>query len=108
MLVTFAAALLIRFGVRRILIGTLASDAANGDGSASFVDALDHLLALQEGGLRLEAPAIELDAAMLIEASRIPAPLLAWSHSCHVANHACGRCRGCNKRATIMQVYRKY
>ncbi|MNE66662.1 hypothetical protein D3C80_1622230 [compost metagenome] len=61
------------------------------------MQAISHLLSLQEGGMVVEAPAIELSTAELVRISGIPAGSLAWAHSCHKANVPCGDCRGCNK-----------
>jgi 7-cyano-7-deazaguanine synthase len=58
---------------------------------------MDDLVTFQEGGLRVVAPAIELSTADLIRIAGVPPSLLAWSHSCHKADIACGNCRGCNK-----------
>jgi 7-cyano-7-deazaguanine synthase len=52
---------------------------------------------LQEGSISIEAPAINLSTAELIQVSGIPPEQLAWAHSCHKSNFACGECRGCNK-----------
>jgi 7-cyano-7-deazaguanine synthase len=54
-------------------------------------------VAYQEGHLRVVAPAIALSTVELIRLVAVPPGLLAWSHSCHKANIACGNCRGCNK-----------
>ncbi|WNG60924.1 7-cyano-7-deazaguanine synthase [Archangium gephyra] len=97
MLVTLAAMKAVAHGVQRLLIGTLKTDGLHADGRPDFVTTLDALLRLQEGGLRLEAPAIALTSAELIRTSNIPMEVLAWAHSCHVGIHACGRCRGCQK-----------
>jgi len=97
MLVTLAAMRCIALGATRLLIGTVKSDGSHADGRPEFVAHVDALLAAQEGTLRLEAPAIELTTQALIRASGIPARSLAWAHSCHKANVACGQCRGCNK-----------
>ena len=97
MLVTLAAMRLIPLGVERLLIGCLSTDGAHADGRPDFVTALDALLRLQEGGMRLDAPAIELRGVELIRRSGVPREVLAWAHSCHVADAACGMCRGCRK-----------
>ena len=68
-----------------------------GDNVYEFVNLMDQLLSMQEGGLRVEAPAIELSTAELIQQSALPADMLAWAHSCHKANTPCWNCRGCNK-----------
>jgi len=102
MLITLAAMRGIALGVQRLLIGTLATDRGHADGTAEYVKAMDTLLRLQEGAMRLEAPAIQWTAAELIRESGIPMEVLAWAHSCHVAEHACGMCRGCRKHYETM------
>ena len=103
MLVTLAAMLAISSGARTLLIGCLATDASHADGSRAFVAAMDGLLAMQEGGLRLEAPAISMTATQLLRISGVPPEVLAWAHSCHVAEHACGMCRGCKKHYETLE-----
>lgn len=102
-LVTIAAAKVLPLGARKLLIGTLATDSHHADGSPEFVRVLGELLMLQEGRVSLEAPAIGMDAVSLIRASGIPQDILAWSHSCHVADFACGVCGGCRKHYRTMQ-----
>ncbi|NOK16004.1 7-cyano-7-deazaguanine synthase [Corallococcus carmarthensis] len=97
MLVTLAAMKAVAHGVQRLLIGTLKTDGLHADGRPDFIMTQDALLRLQEGGLRLEAPAIALTSTELIRASSIPMEVLAWAHSCHVGIYACGQCRGCQK-----------
>jgi 7-cyano-7-deazaguanine synthase len=103
MLITLAAMKMISLGADRLLIGCLRSDGAHADGRKNFISAMDDLLRLQEGQIRLEAPAIELDAINLVRTSGIPFELLAYAHSCHVGNYACGLCRGCRKHYETMQ-----
>jgi len=98
LLLTLAGMRALARGVQTLFIGTLKSDGESHlDGTQQFVSLMDGLMEYQEGGLRISAPAIDLTAVELIRASGIPASLLAWSHSCHKANIACGNCRGCNK-----------
>lgn len=97
MLITLAAMRGVALDVTRLLIGTVKSDSSHGDGRCEFIAAMDNVLKLQEGGLRLEAPAKDLTAVELIHTSAIPREVLAWAHSCHVAEYACGVCRGCCK-----------
>ena len=88
----------ISHGIQQLLIGTLKSDGESHlDGTQKFVTLMDDLMQYQESGLRISAPAIGLTAVELIRASGIPPSVLAWAHSCHKANIACGNCRGCNK-----------
>lgn len=103
LLVTFAAAAVLPRGVDRLLIGTVAGDQVHADGTARFVESLSGLLAIQEGGLQLDAPAIRWSSTELVQRSGVPIEILAWAHSCHVSNYACGRCRGCNKHRTTMK-----
>ena len=97
MLITIAAMKGISLGVAKLLLGTVKGDGFHADARRAFVAAMDETLRLQEGGLRVEAPAIEWTAAELVRRSGVPREVLAWAHSCHVAEFACGTCRGCNK-----------
>jgi 7-cyano-7-deazaguanine synthase len=103
LLVTLAAAESVRRGIPGLVVGTVKTDAAHADGTAHFIQAMSNLLELQEGGLTLEAPAIEMSSAELVRHSEIPMHVLAWAHSCHVSDYACGRCRGCAKHSAVMQ-----
>lgn len=97
LLITLSAMRAIDLGVNRLMIGTVRSDCTHKDGAKNFVDAISNLLACQEGCMLIEAPAIEMSTAELVRRSGIPSSCLAWAHSCHKANVACGNCRGCNK-----------
>lgn len=103
LLITLAAASVIERGMQELLIGCVRSDAAHQDGRPEFIAAMSSVLEQQEGHLRLSAPAIHLESADLIAQSRIPWDVLAWAHSCHVSNLACGRCRGCQKHANVVE-----
>lgn len=97
MLITLAAMRGISLGVSRLLIGTVKSDSAHLDGTISFISSINHLMQQQEGQISIEAPAINLSACDLLRISGVPMEILAWAHSCHTANEACGFCRGCRK-----------
>jgi 7-cyano-7-deazaguanine synthase len=97
MLVTFAAMKAISLGVTHILLGTVRSDGVHKDGTPEFIGALNTLLSLQEGALTVLSPAIQMSTVQLARHSGVPDSLLAWAHSCHKADVACGDCRGCNK-----------
>ena len=97
MLVTLAAMKCVAVRAKRLFIGTLKTDDRHADGRPEFVASLNALLRLQEGEMILEAPAIELTAVELIRKSGVPMEVLAWAHSCHVSEYACGLCRGCRK-----------
>jgi 7-cyano-7-deazaguanine synthase len=102
MLITFAVMKTIGLGVERLWIGTVKSDASHSDGTPQFVKAISDLVWLQEGGLIVEAPAIEMGTAELVRVSGVPERILAWAHSCHKANVPCGACRGCNKYFEVL------
>lgn len=97
LLVTLAAMRGIEKGVKKLLLGTVASDGSHRDGTVEFVHSINELMKMQEGGLGVEAPAINLSTCELIRVARVPTELLAWAHSCHRSNVPCGACRGCNK-----------
>lgn len=92
-----------RPGSTSILLGCVAGDGERHiDGSPRFIAALNDLLRLQEGGVGLEAPAVDLSTEQLVAASGIPDSVLAWTHSCHVANLPCMACPGCFKRERVL------
>lgn len=104
MLVTLAAMKLISHDVSEIMIGALRTDCQHVDGTLLYLRALGTLLEMQEGSIQLTAPAVEMTGAELVERSGIPEDMLAWAHSCHIANLACGRCRGCQKHYQTLQL----
>jgi 7-cyano-7-deazaguanine synthase len=101
-LITVAAMWLAQNPIDQLVIGTVASDRTHLDGTVEFIDALSKTLSIQEGSLKLVAPAIDLTTPDLVRKSEIPFTLLALSHSCHISDFACGRCRGCNKHYQSM------
>lgn len=98
LLITIACMRAISCGIQFLYIGTVKSDRENHlDATPEFVSLMDNLTAYQEGSLRVVAPAIDYTTADLVKEARVPPGLLAWAHSCHKADIACGNCRGCNK-----------
>lgn len=98
LLITLASMCAIARGIEALYIGTVRSDGdSHRDGTNGFIARIDELMAFQEGGVRVLAPAIELSTAELVRKAGVPASLLAWAHSCHKAEIACGNCRGCAK-----------
>lgn len=102
LIVTLAGAAALADDVNELLIGAIRSDNRHADGRPEFFQSISKLMEMQEGALKVSAPSIGLSAAELVKQSGIPINLLAWSHSCHVAAYACGRCRGCTKHAETM------
>ena len=103
LLVTLSAMRAISLNVGELLLGTVRSDECHADGRPEFVDKIDALLRLQEGHLRVRAPAATMTAVELVQKADVPRELLAWAHSCHRAEYACGECRGCNKHRETME-----
>ena len=101
-LITLAAMRLIQSGVKRLLIATVGTDSIHRDGTTQFIRTISELLAMQEGAMVVEAPAIDMSTADLVKQSGIPYSLLAWAHSCHTGNIACGQCRGCVKHREVV------
>ncbi|KAA9000461.1 7-cyano-7-deazaguanine synthase [Affinibrenneria salicis] len=102
MLITLVAMKAISLDVKKLLIGTVSNDAFHKDGSQEFIKSISNLLELQEGGISIQAPAINMSTIELIKESKIPHEHLLWAHSCHTSNIPCGRCRGCNKYHNIL------
>lgn len=103
LLVTLAAMRATALEVDRLLVGSVASDGIHRDGTPEFYARIDGLVAFQEGCIHVEAPALSLTTVELVLSSGVPREILAWSHSCHVADYACGVCRGCNKHSQVLE-----
>jgi 7-cyano-7-deazaguanine synthase len=97
LILTIAGSIALKLGLTELIIGALRTDDAHADGRPEFVDAISNLMRIQEGGLTVSAPAINMSAPELVQTSGIPKAVLAWAHSCHTSNFACGQCRGCIK-----------
>lgn len=103
LLVTLAAAWAVRHGFTEILVGTVLSDGERHvDGRRDFYEALDNLVRMQEGNLRVTAPAIELSSEELVRRAGVDRSLMGWTVSCHTGDVACGTCPGCVKRANVL------
>ena len=102
MLVTLGAMHAITIGANELLLGIVRSDSIYGDGSARFCNAIDRLVSMQEGGVRVSAPALKYSTVELIEKSGIPLDLLVTGHSCNLSALACGQCRSCLKHRQSM------
>jgi 7-cyano-7-deazaguanine synthase len=104
LLVTIAAAWALPRGFTELVIGSVAPDGArHRDGTAEFYRRLDSVVAFQEGGLRVTAPAIGLTSVELLDASGVTDDVLAFAHSCHLGEYPCGACPGCRKHEDVIQ-----
>ena len=103
LLATFAAAKALEKKITGLIFGSIKTDGFHADGSIRFYEAIDNLISLQEGGIRVFAPAIDLTTVELVRTSGIPLDILGWTHSCHTSNFACGRCRGCYKHIGVLR-----
>ncbi len=102
-LVTAAASVAVRAGLPQVLAGTVADDGARHiDGRPAFYQALDRLISMQEGGIRVRAPAIGETSAELVRRSGLTEDVLGWTVSCHRASFPCGDCPGCRKRSQVL------
>jgi len=102
LIITFAAIRGISLGIDHLLFGSVKTDDFHKDGTQRFFENIDHLVSFQEGGIAVTAPAISLTTPDLIKLSGVPRSLLAWAHSCHVSDFACGQCRGCYKYQAVL------
>lgn len=100
-LLTIGAMVAIEHGIDELLFGAVASDSQHTDGSAEFFSAMNALLGCQEGKLSVNVPAIGMNTVDLVRLAGVPLETLAWCHSCHLGNLACGQCRGCNKHTQV-------
>lgn len=100
-LVTLGAMYALNHECSEVMIGAVATD-LHVDGSQRFVELASELLSMQEGSVRLTAPAIGMTSTDLVRISGVPSEILGWAHSCHTSNLACGRCSGCKKHSEVM------
>jgi len=103
LLITLAASAVLQEDLTTIVLGTVSSDKTHADGRLGFFEAMGTLLGFQEGSLAVAVPAIKETSASLCEKSGVPFEVLAWSHSCHISDYACGTCRGCLKHRQTMR-----
>lgn len=103
LLLTLAGMRAVAIGVAELMVGSVVSDGSHADGKAEFYAAVDRLMSLQEGGIRVTAPAIGMSTAELIRVSGVPRETLSWAHSCHTGPLACGDCRGCHKHFQVTE-----
>ena len=104
MLVTLAAMRFVGEGLQEIMIGALESD-RHLDGSRAFLEAMARTMALQEGGVRVTAPAHGYTPEELLRVSGFPTGLLGATFSCHAAGMPCGACSGCEKSLDLLDRY---
>lgn len=102
LIITLSGIDAVKRGAEELIIGTVKDDREHADGTSKFLELMDELVSLQEGDLRLSAPAKDLTSKELVAETDIGPSLLGWTHSCHVANNPCGTCRGCRKRQDIV------
>ena len=63
LLLTLSAMAAVQDGVSRLLFGAVKTDSFHQDGSAAFFGQIGRLVALQEGGISIEAPALAMTSA---------------------------------------------
>lgn len=86
-----------------VLVASVASDGLRHvDGTAEFYRALDAVTAMQEGAVRVLAPAVDLQPEELGTRSGATESVLGWTHSCHRSNVPCAACPGCWKREQVL------
>lgn len=105
MLITLAAMKFVDAEDLRLIIGTAKGDASHRDGTFEFIEKMNSILRMQEGGAELFAPAIHLESIELLLESRIDTDVLDMTFSCFQAEYPCGRCRGCIKNEYLRATY---
>lgn len=103
LLVTLACMKGISMGLGKLYVGSIATDSMHKDGTLDFYDKLSTVMEYQEGNIKIEMPAYNMNALDLIRISEIPYYMLLHSHSCHVSNTPCLSCPGCKKNIYIRQ-----
>lgn len=102
-LATAASVCAMRLGLDRVILGSVRSDGARHyDGTADFYEKLDALVSAQEGGIRIDAPAVNLSTEELVLQAALSERTLSLTTSCHRSNLPCGTCPGCWKRQRVL------
>lgn len=103
LLATLAAAWALPRGFSEIVVGSVRPDGMrHRDATPEFYERLDAVVAYQEGGVRITAPAVGMSTRELIELSDVADGVLAYAHSCHLSEYPCGLCPGCRKHADVL------
>lgn len=102
LLITLVGAWAVKFGFNELVTGSVRGDDRHADGSTAFYSGIDRLMSIQEGCIRVTAPAIALTSVDLVHISGISREILGWTHSCHRAEWACGTCPGCLKHVEVI------
>ena len=105
LLISLAGSKAISEGAEELLIGTVKTDGFHVDGTKPFVDSISSLMSMQEGALKVNAPAIEMTSGELVRMANVNLELLGWTHSCHQAEWACGICPGCMKHLSVIKEF---
>lgn len=103
LLLTLAGAWALPHGCEELIVGSVRGDDTHADGTAAFYEQADNLVAMQEGNLRITAPALSKTSESLLHEAKVPKGLLGFTHSCHRSEWACGLCPGCIKRSEILE-----
>lgn len=104
LLVTLACMKAITLGVKTIYVGSIKQDGdRHKDGTSEFYNMLSALTEYQEGSIRVEMPAAELNTADIVKKYKVPLYLILHSHSCHTANIPCLDCPCCVKNYKVRQ-----
>jgi 7-cyano-7-deazaguanine synthase len=104
LLITLAGMLFVSRGLKQIIIGAVATD-IHADGKSKFIKSIDRLMQLQEGHVRVIAPAVAMTSERLLVRSKFPRSLLGLTFSCHALKYPCGRCPGCKKHAAVVEKF---
>lgn len=89
--------------INTVMVASVASDRLRHiDGTPDFYQALDAVTSMQEGSMRILAPAINLEPDDLVKRSGVTESVLGWTHSCHRSNMPCAACPGCWKREQLL------
>lgn len=105
-LATAGAAIAVRHQLSKVALASVRGDGdRHVDGSPSFYEHLDVVMRMQEGAVRVEAPAIRFSTVELLRQVGAERSLIGWTVSCHRANEPCGDCPGCWKRELALADY---
>lgn len=101
LLVTLAAMEAIKDEIKILHLASVKSDSFHKDGTLEFYKLINELVLYQEGNISIACESINYYSHELVEKYNVPLELIAFAHSCHVSNIACGQCPGCKKQLRV-------
>ncbi|EFK55804.1 7-cyano-7-deazaguanine synthase [Sphingobacterium spiritivorum] len=101
LLITLAAMQAIKDKIGVLHLASVKSDSFHKDGTPQFYDLINELVKYQEGNISIVCESTGYYSHELVKKYNVPLEIIAFAHSCHISNTACGQCPGCKKQIKV-------